>query len=131
MIYLDSCALMKLAHDEAESSALRAWLLALPSGETWVSSTLAEVETARALRRCDPEALPRLGAFLRQLDLFEIDQAIRRRAAAYAEPHLRPLDAIHLATAEELRAELTAFVTYDKRLLAAAAGAGFPAVAPV
>jgi predicted nucleic acid-binding protein len=131
MIYLDSCALLKLAHREAESAALRAWLLARPTDEAWVSSTLAEVETARALRRADPTALPQLGALLSSLDFFEIDLDVRRRAAAYPGPHLRSLDAIHLATAEELRTELTAFVTYDKRLLSAAAGAGLPAVAPV
>lgn len=130
MIYLDTCAVLKLAHREAESAALRAWLLDRPAGEALVSSTLAEVELARALRRADPAALPQLPALLGSFDLFEIDQGIRRRAAAYPDPHLRSLDAIHLATAEELRPELTAFVTYDKHLLAAATGTGLPTVAP-
>lgn len=130
MIYLDTCAVLKLAHHEAESGALRRWLLAQPAGEPWVSSALTEVEATRALWRADPKALPRLPGLLDHVDLFEIDQGVRRRAAAYSEPRIRSLDAIHLATAEELRAELTALVTYDKRLLAVAAGAGLPAVAP-
>ncbi|WJK43445.1 hypothetical protein O7608_14190 [Solwaraspora sp. WMMA2056] len=45
----------------------------------------------------------------------------RATAAAFAEPTLRSLDAIHLATAQVLTNEsgtaLTAFVTYDRRLL--------------
>ncbi|MFE1786136.1 type II toxin-antitoxin system VapC family toxin, partial [Streptomyces sp. NPDC059506] len=130
MIYLDTCALLKLAHREAESSALRAWLLSSPTENRRVSSALAEVEAARALRRSDPEALPRLPGLLAAFDLIEIDQAVRRRAAAYPDPLLRSLDAIHLATAEEVRPELSAFVTYDKRLASAAMGIGLPVVAP-
>jgi hypothetical protein len=44
---------------------------------------------------------------------------------------LRSLDAIHLATAHELRAELTAFVCYDKRLRDSAHALGLPTEAPV
>ena len=43
---------------------------------------------------------------------------------------LRSLDAIHLATAHELRAELTAFVCYGKRLRDAAHALGLPVEAP-
>jgi predicted nucleic acid-binding protein len=46
---------------------------------------------------------------------------------------MRSLDAIHLATAELLIASgktITAFVTYDKRLAAAAAQAGLPVASP-
>jgi hypothetical protein len=43
---------------------------------------------------------------------------------------LRSLDAIHLATAHELRAELTAFVCYDKRLGDSAQALGLPVEAP-
>ncbi|MFD8592813.1 hypothetical protein ACFV1B_25255 [Streptomyces sp. NPDC059637] len=60
MIYPGTCALLKPARREAESSALRAWLLSSPTENRRVSSALAEVEAARALRRSGPEALPRL-----------------------------------------------------------------------
>ncbi|HEX7303337.1 hypothetical protein [Lentzea sp.] len=40
------------------------------------------------------------------------------------------LDAIHPATACRLRADLHAFVAYDKRLLVAAADVGLVTVAP-
>jgi antitoxin (DNA-binding transcriptional repressor) of toxin-antitoxin stability system len=64
----------------------------------------------------------------------ETDRTIRATAAAFAEPTLRSLDAIHLATAQVLANEagstLTAFVTYDQRLLASARDAGFPTASP-
>jgi uncharacterized protein len=43
---------------------------------------------------------------------------------------LRSLDAVHLATAYELRAELTAFVCYGKRLGDSAQTLGLPVEAP-
>jgi hypothetical protein len=55
---------------------------------------------------------------------------VRARAAAYTDPLLRSLDAIHLATAEEVRADLVALVTYDERLAAAAKELGLPVEAP-
>jgi uncharacterized protein len=55
-------------------------------------------------------------------------------AATYTDRMLRSLDAIHLATAQVLAAELAApaitFVTYDKRLLAAAGAAGLATSCP-
>ncbi|WP_462203481.1 hypothetical protein [Frankia sp. CcWB3] len=55
-------------------------------------------------------------------------------AAAFDDPLLRSLDAIHLATALRLSDEndtrLEAFVTYDKRLLEAARRADLPTASP-
>jgi predicted nucleic acid-binding protein len=51
-------------------------------------------------------------------------------AALLEQPFLRTLDAIHLATAAGIRASLSAFVTYDKRLAAAAEDAGLPVASP-
>jgi hypothetical protein len=46
-------------------------------------------------------------------------------------PHgLRSLDAIHLATAQQLGPELTALVTYDVRMVAAAKQLGHRIVQP-
>ncbi len=56
------------------------------------------------------------------------------RAAAYPDPDLRSLDAIHLATAEHVAAVtdevLEAFVAYDRRLLAAARQCGLRVASP-
>ncbi|HEY7489248.1 MAG TPA: hypothetical protein VH912_32725 [Streptosporangiaceae bacterium] len=64
----------------------------------------------------------------------EIDATIRTTAAAYEDAALRSLGAVHLATAQVLAsgagAEFEAFVTYDKRLLAAAAAIGLPTASP-
>jgi predicted nucleic acid-binding protein len=60
----------------------------------------------------------------------EIDDTVRATAAALADPQLRSLDAIHLATALLARSELEAFVTYDQRLLAAAGQLGLPTASP-
>lgn len=43
---------------------------------------------------------------------------------------LRSLDAIHLASAMAFGEDLTAFVSYDDRLLSAAEAAGLPTLAP-
>ena len=51
-------------------------------------------------------------------------------AAAIEQPFLRTLDAIHLAAATSVRAGLSAFVTYDKRLAAAAGEIGLPVLSP-
>ena len=123
MFYLDSAAIVKLVHPEPDSEALRAWLA--ERAETgWVSSVLAEVETFRALARHSPGAISRLAPVLDLIELVEIDPAVRIAAQAVAPAAVRSLDAIHLATALRLGAQLTSFVTYDKRLADAAAGAG-------
>ncbi len=72
-------------------------------------------------------------AALAKLDRIEVDAAIRATAAAYVDPYLRSLDAIHLATADELVASgktVSAFVTYDHKLAAAARLGGLAVVAP-
>ncbi|HEX2133878.1 MAG TPA: type II toxin-antitoxin system VapC family toxin [Actinophytocola sp.] len=132
MIYLDSNALVKLIREENESAQLITWLSTQPDGE-FVSSTLVEVEVPRVLWRDQPEAMAAVATKLRQVSRLEVDAAVRATAAAYMDPYLRSLDAIHLATAENLVASgkrLSAFVTYDKRLASAAADVGLSVVSP-
>ena len=122
MIYLDSSALVKLVRHERETPDLLAWLRERASAAL-VSSCLAEVEVARAIRRYDPTALANIPGVMARLYRVEIDARIRAMAAAYEDAALRSLDAIHLATAEFLAREsqdLEAFVAYDERLLVAA-----------
>ena len=129
MIYLDSAAVVKLAHAEPESAALRDWLD--ERAETgWISSVLTEIESFRALARYAPEATSRLPAVLDLIDLIDLDQPIRIMAQAVRPSAVRSLDAIHLGTALHARGALTWFVTYDKRLLDAARAAGLPTEAP-
>lgn len=132
MIYLDSNAIVKLVREEDETAQLITWLSTQPDGE-FVSSALVEIEVPRALRRNQPAALGMVATKLSQVTRIEMDAPVRATAGAYVDPLLRSLDAIHLATAENLVASgkhISAFVTYDKRLAAAAAEVGLNVVAP-
>ncbi|MBA2944824.1 type II toxin-antitoxin system VapC family toxin [Streptomyces himalayensis] len=133
MIYLDSAAVVKLVRREHASAELNTWLNERPD-EPLVASSLVEVEVPRALRRASPQALAGVPGALTRLYRLEIDQAVRATAAAYSDPHLRSLDAIHLATAQLLAgqpgAEPLTFVTYDQRLLKAAESTGLNVAAP-
>lgn len=129
MIYLDSPAIVKLAHAEPESAALRDWLDQRAELD-WVSSVLAEVESFRALARHAPAAARRLHSVLDLIDLIDLDAGIRLAAQAAAPASVRSLDAIHLATALHLGPRLTTFVTYDRRLADAVAEAGLPIARP-
>lgn len=123
MIYLDSAAVVKLVHSEAESQALRQWLderIDLP----WTSSVLVEVEAFRVLARHTPGAIARLPTVLDQIDLVEPDAGTRILAQTVQPATVRSLDAIHLATAIRLGARLTTLITYDKRLADATRDAG-------
>ncbi len=129
MIYLDSAAVVKLAHAEPESPALRAWLD--ERAETgWISSVLTEIESFRALARHAPDAVVRLPAVLDQIDLIGLGPPIRVLAQTAGPATVRSLDAIHLGTALHTRRTLTWFVSYDKRLLDAARTAGLPTESP-
>jgi predicted nucleic acid-binding protein len=127
VIYLDTCSAIKLAYSEPETVELNTWL-AERHGTRLISSVLMEVELERALRRNAPRALPMVSAILRRIILLEITPEIRRMAASYADPLLRSLDAIHLATAQTVASfpgeGLSDFVSYDKRLISAAREAG-------
>src|SRR3954469_25534453 len=123
MIYLDSAAAVKLVHAEAESQALRDWLDERADAG-WTSSVLLEIETFRTLARHAPGAVTRLHPVLDLIDLIELDPSIRILAQTISPVTVRSLDAFHLATALRIRARLTSFITYDKRLAQAATHAG-------
>ncbi len=132
MIYLDSAAVIKLIREEDETPELVDYLNAR-GDERLVASALIEVEVPRALRRSEPAVLGSVAATIARIDRVEIDSAVRATAAAYTDPHLGPLDAIHLATADHLLASgkrLSAFVTYDKRLANHAGELGVVIAAP-
>ncbi len=128
MIYLDSCAIVKLVRVEPESAALRAWLAANP--RPLVTSALARVEASCALRRIEPAALHLLALVLATMHHYPITDTILLRASNYEEPHLRSLDAIHLASAQTFRTSLPWFLTYDHRLITAARHLRIPVVSP-
>ncbi len=132
MIYLDTSAIVKLIRPELESDELTEWLNSRQT-EHVITSKLAEVEVPRALRREEPARLAAVPSVLAHLDRLDIDDVVRATAGAYPFPHLRSLDAIHLATADQLVASgktISAFVTYDKRLAITAGEIGLVTAAP-
>lgn len=133
MIYLDACALLKFIKPEPETEALRAWRQALPEGTELVTSELAQLEITRTLLRAgiDYQRAPYvMGQALRGIYLIDLTSTVLARAMAYRAPQLGSLDAIHLASADPFRTELTEFITYDHELTKAAADLEFPVAAP-
>ena len=122
MIYLDSSALLKLLVEESESAALESWLSDQATTPI-VSSELARLEVVRAARRLDAAVVPAARALVSQVDLIPLTIGLIDEAADVGEPALRSLDAIHLVSALSIAGELTAFVAYDERLVAAAEAA--------
>ncbi|MGH3905772.1 MAG: type II toxin-antitoxin system VapC family toxin [Pseudonocardiaceae bacterium] len=133
MIYLDACTLLKFIKSERETEALRAWRQAFPEGTELVTSELAQLEITCTLLRAgiDHQRVPYLtGQALRGVYVVDLSSTVLARAMAYRVPRLGSLDAIHLASADPFRTELTEFVTYDHELTKAAADLGFPVAAP-
>lgn len=129
MIYLDSCAAIKLLVPEPESATLVDWLTAHES-EVIISSGLIRVELHRALHRISAadEVVDQAEQLLDGLHLRPVD-AVLQLAAELDGQHLRSLDAIHLATALSATSSPT-FVTYDTRLAEHATRAGLTVTAP-
>ena len=133
VFYADASALVKLVREEAESDVLRAYV----EGADLVSSELVLTEIPRAIRRAVAQepALPldllleRAGELVEVLALRPLDRTLLVGAGALAEPALRALDAIHVASAVDL-GPVEAFVTYDERQAAAARLAGLRTMAP-
>jgi predicted nucleic acid-binding protein len=118
---------VKLVVEEPESGPLRALLERDPDQ---LASVIVEVEVVRAVRRAVPELTAQAQKVVSQIAVVEPTEAIRARAALLEPATLRSLDALHLATALEIRDELDGIVTYDERLAASARANGFSVLSP-
>jgi uncharacterized protein len=125
--YVDSSALVKLAVEEPESAALRRYLR---RRRPLVSSALARTEVLRALLLEGDEAVARGRSVLDRVDLIRVNDRILNAAGSLLPVEVRSLDAIHLATARQLEADLDRVVTYDERMLAVATQLGMRTAAP-
>lgn len=135
MLLMDTSALVRLIVREPESDPLRAALGAMNEVRL-VASALVRTELRRAVLRWSvDDAELRAAAtatahdVLDGVDLLAMTPEVLDLAGRLDPPELRSLDAIHLATAVQLGAELDALVTYDARL-AAAAPPEVPVLAP-
>jgi predicted nucleic acid-binding protein len=128
MIYLATSAALKLVLPEGETPALELWI-AERTGVARVSSRLLRIEMLRSVARTAPQRMDRANVVLSSVALVSMDD-VAPAAEVIGDRTLRSLDAIHLATAHELRTELTAFVCYDQRLCSGARAIGLPVETP-
>jgi len=125
--YLDSSAIVKLAVRDPQSDALRKYLR---RRSPLISSALARAEVLRCLLPGGEEAVASGRRVLDRVDLARVNDRVLNLAAALAPVELRTLDAIHLATATRLGADLSEVVTYDDRMAAAARSMGLRVSSP-
>lgn len=125
--YVDSSAIVKLAVREPESDALRRYLR---RRRPLISSALARTEVLRSLLPGGEEALVAGRRVLSRVDMARVNDRVLNLAATLSPLELRTLDAIHLATAARLGADLGEIVTYDERMAAAARSMGFKVSSP-
>ena len=129
LYYADTSAVIKLLAEERCSAAFASFYDDHVDGE-WVSSALLRIEVTRAVLRARPALLPDARDLLTAFSYIAIDDDIVEAAASEPDRMLRSLDAIHLATARLLAPELDVLVSYDDRLIKAAAQAGLATFSP-
>ena len=132
MIYLDSCALVKLLVPEPESGTLDEHLTDHNRrGVQAISSELSVTEVLRALIRLgvDKNVHDEADVMLHGYATLPLGPVLVS-AGRLPHPDLRSLDALHLATAQLLGPAVSQFITYDKRLARFASDAGMPVVMP-
>lgn len=96
-----------------------------------MTSALARVEVVRAVAGGGPDAIAHARRQLARVDQVNLDRALLDDAATLAPGAvLRGLDAVHLAAAQSIGAELAAVVTYDARMARAARDLGMVTDAP-
>jgi predicted nucleic acid-binding protein len=125
VVYVDTSALGALLIDHPESPALLDWLD--QTSATLVSSDLLETELRRVAVRegLDQADVARL---IDGVALAALDRSIYRSAGFLPMPYLRTLDALHLEAA--IRLDVSAVLTYDRRLGDAARSAGLDVITP-
>ncbi len=133
-VYFDSSALVKRAVGEPESPALLDAIDRYAADGVGLStSTLASIELHRAVRlRLDGESpfevVGLIEFALSGLLEYPITEQVASIASRLGPFSLRSLDAIHLATASLMSADLVC--AYDNRLLLAASELGFRTISP-
>ncbi len=128
ILYIETSAAAKLLVDEPASSRLATRLdNAVDQDDALLSSMLLETELRRLAVRVDL-AQAAVTHLLERFDLVETDRSLYREAGLLPGRHLRSLDALHLAAA--LRVGADVMVTYNHRQADAADAAGLPVLAP-
>lgn len=118
---------MKLVIEEPESADLESHLA---SDTVLATSRLALVEAPRAARSANPseELQQETRRLLDACLLVDVSDPVLRSAATLASRTVRTLDAVHLATALYIDADV--LIAYDGRLLDAAEAQGLQVATP-
>lgn len=124
--YLDTSAALKLLVEEPESQALVA---AIGSNPWFIGgSLLLETELRRVVLRNIGLTQADVTDLLKRVDIYDVPSALFREAGLLPTPHLRSLDALHLAAA--LRMDAAGVITYDSQMIRAALDLGFDVASP-
>ena len=119
IVYVETSAAANLLVEEEASARLAEHLDALPAAP--VSCLVLETELRRLAVRSElPQAA--VTALLERFDLLETDRSLYREAGLLPGPDLRSLDALHVAAALRLNADV--MLTYDRRQITAAEAVG-------
>ncbi|MBB6378758.1 putative nucleic acid-binding protein [Pseudonocardia eucalypti] len=125
---METSAAAKLLVEERESGRMAARMdSAVDQDDELISSMLLETELRRIAVRLGLSQ-GNVTGLLDRFDLIEIDRALYREAGLLPGLHLRSLDALHLAAA--LRVGADVMVTSDQRQADACAASGLPVLAP-
>jgi predicted nucleic acid-binding protein len=129
IVYVESSAAVKLFGLEPESDALVSYLdeLADETATTLVSSAILETEVRRAAVRAGL-AQSRATAILDRFEIVEFGRSVYTAAGVLPGRQLRSLDALHIAAAFKVDADV--MLSYDMRQIAAADAAGLRTVSP-
>ncbi|WP_163508355.1 type II toxin-antitoxin system VapC family toxin [Fodinicola acaciae] len=129
MIYFDTSAIVRLVIPHDWTRSLRSYLGRL-ANLRWVTSVIAVVETNRALMRegATERELAIGGRYLAEFRKVGVTDEVVQSAIAIPSRTLKSLDAIHVASALEVGAEV--LVTYDKTMIKAARDAGLRTASP-
>lgn len=124
--YLDTSAALKLVVEESESDALAQSID--HEQPDLVACWLLETELRRAAQRGEHLTQQIVSEFLEGVGLYEVPASLFREAGVLPGPHLRSLDALHLAAA--IRIGVDRVITYDARLKDGARSLGLNVFAP-
>lgn len=127
--YLDSSVAVRILLGHSASAANWFDTTVGNDDDRIVSSRILRTEITRVLRR---ESLPVAGRdqILDFVDTIPLDHAVLQEAEAIL-PHVRTLDAIHLASALRSGLEDLVIVTHDAAMKSVAEAMGFPTADPV
>ncbi|MCY4068815.1 MAG: PIN domain-containing protein [Acidimicrobiaceae bacterium] len=128
VFYLETSAAVKLIVHEAETEAMLAF--ALDQDGNLFSSDLTRTDLLRVVRRHAADRGVEARRLLDRTHVVDLPSSVFERAAMLDPAILRTLDALHLAAALELGADLEGIVTYDDRLASSARVHGIAVVSP-